>query len=364
MNRSLKQHSDLKLPSGFAKSYMSLLTVFVGLNGFRVGDFGLGTFPVVLLCVLVFAGVFGSLLFFKIPLSSREFTSLSLMTVCGFWALANGDSQLFSSIMIVGSSYIAIKRWVHRPTFLFRYVYFFPFLVGLAFYIVYLTAPSLVYEPDAGGKYVQLGPLNLLRFEGAVLNANAYGIGIALLIFCLAYLGIGRARLALGLVSLILSFSYSGVIGFLYLIGAKLTGRTGRIVCIAAVLAILPTYGYVKGWSILESVRIIKYGFYFSNIFSQPASAILWGGIARTGHEWVVLSDNAFLTLLYDHGLIFLVIYYASFFILLRRAAFLIPIFVLLNFVVDLQFFWFANLMFLVAAKILMRVPIRSQVLV
>ncbi|MFS2214263.1 hypothetical protein ACCD08_07130 [Telluria sp. Tellsp104] len=351
----LIQKHDLKPPPLFAKLYFSLLMFCVGLNGFRVGEVGFGTFAVIFLCIVVAAGVFGSLLFFRIPLSPKELLATTLMLICAIWALIGGDSLLFSSIIIVVSSYIAVSKWAHRPGFLFRYVFWFPFLVGSGFYVLYVVFPSLVYQAEAGGKYIQVGGVTLLRFEGAVLNANAYGIGTSVLMFCLTYLGVRRKEMMLGYLSLVLSASYSGMIGLLYLIGAKLSKGFGRLLCVIAAITILPTYGYVKGWGILESVRIIKYTFYFLNLKYQPLSLILWGGIDRAGHDWVVLSDNAFLTLLYDHGLVFLVVYLLGFFVLLRRTLFLIPLFLFLNFVVDLQYFWFANLMFILTAKMMSR---------
>lgn len=354
-DHSLIQKHDLKPPPLFAKLFFSLLMFCVGLNGFRVGAVGFGTFAVVFLCIIVAGGVFGSLLFFRIPLSPAELFSLTLMMICAVWALIGGDSLLFSSIIIVVSSYIAVSKWAHRPQFLFRYIFWYPFLVGFGFYCLYVAVPSLVYQAEAGGKYIQLGGVTLLRFEGAVLNANAYGIGTSVLMFCMTYLGIRRKEMALGYISLVLSASYSGMIGLLYLIGAKLSNGVGRLLCVVAAIIILPTYGYVKGWGLLESVRIIKYTFYFLNLRYQPMSLILWGGIDRSGHDWVVLSDNAFLTLLYDHGVFFLIVYFLSFLILLRRALFLVPLFLLLNCVVDLQYFWFANVMFLFSAKMMSR---------
>ena len=355
------QRRQPKPPPLFAKAYFSLLMFCVGLNGFRVGEVGFGTFAVIFLCVIVAIGVFGSLLFFKIPLSQGELFFVALMFICAIWSLLDGDSLLFSSIMILISSYMAISKWVHHPKFLFRYIFWYPFLIGAGFYGMYVMFPSLVYQAEAGGKYLQFGGVAVLRFEGAVLNANAYGIGISVLMFCMSYLGIRRKEMMLGYLSLILSASYSGMIGLLYLIGAKLSSGFGRLACLVAAITILPTYGYVKGWGILESVRIIKYGFYFLNLRFQPASSILWGGIERTGHDWVVLSDNAFLTLLYDHGLVFLVVYFLSFFIILRRTPFLIPVFLLLNFVVDLQYFWFANVMFVLAAKMVLHAGQQSR---
>lgn len=340
-------------PHLFAKVYMSVLMLFVGLNGIRVGEFGLGVFGMALLLVAVVIGILACLLLLKTTLTTAELLAFSVLFICGIWAAMRGDGGLFSSLLVLILSYIVIHRWVRCKSFLFRYVYAWPLVVGTLFYILYVLQPALVYQPIAGGKYVQVAGFTLFRFEGAVLNANSYGIATAVLLFCMRYLGIARHRLTFGYLSLMLSFSYSGFISYFFLVAEKLSGKIGRVLSYLAVIAILPTYGLVKGWSLLESIRIIKYGFYFSKLLTEPLSAILWGGIDRTGHAWVVLTDNAVLTMIYDHGLIFVLAYFAAFWIVMRKHTSLFLIFLLMNLVVDLQYFWPANLMFLVAAKLM-----------
>lgn len=337
----------------FAKLYMPILTLFVGLNGIRIGEFGLGIFGMGVLLAGVAVVILAWLLLIKTTLVARELLAFSVLFVCGVWAAIRGDGTLFSSLLVLVFSYIVIHQWVRSGSFLFKYVYAWPLFIGILFYILYILQPALVYQPIAGGKYVQIAGITLFRFEGAVLNANSYGIATAVLLFCMRYIGIARHKIMFGYLSLLLSFSYSGFISYLFLSAEKLSGKFGKALSYAAVIAILPTYGLVKGWSVLESIRIIKYGFYFSNLLTQPLGAILWGGIDRTGHAWVVLTDNAILTMIYDHGLVFVLAYFAAFWILMRKQTSLFLVFLLMNLVVDLQYFWPANLMFLVAAKLL-----------
>lgn len=336
--------------------YLPALTFFAGLNGIRAGSFGVGVLgEALLVSVVAFTLSLYALLRLRVSFPPSVAWAAALLALCAGWSGARGDTRLASSIALLLCSFLVLRRWVHDRRFLYRYMYFWPLVIGVVFYAVYLALPGLVYAPEEGGKYVSVGPLNLLRFEGSTLNANAYGLAMVPLLFSLVMKGERPRRLLAGFVSLGLSFSYSSVFGYLYLIFFKRARTVRRLAVLTILAALIPTYSLVKGWGFSESIRIIKYGHYSAQLLDTPLSGILWGGLDKASHPWVLLSDNTYLSTIYDHGLVFLAVYMVALAILLRRDRTLWVLFLLVNFVVDLHYFWLANLMFALCVPMMNR---------
>jgi len=353
-NRLQSQILSKTFSTIFKKNYMSVLVFSMGLNIVRFGDVGGGAVISSLICTIVWgAFILRFLASYTIKLSWPDFFGVAIQIGCAFWAVLYGDARLASSLVLSLTSYLVLRNDILRKNFLFKYVFFYPLLVSLVFYIFFIAFPALVFQPEEGGKYINLAGFDVLRFEGATLNANSYGLAMALLIFCLLVQKIPFRRMYIGAGTLLLSFSYSGMISLIYLVGFQFFRSWGRFISIALIVSILPTYALVKGWGIFEGVRVVKYSYYFINLLDQPLSLLALGGIPRSGHDWVILSDNLFLTLTYDFGFLYLFFYLLGFIIFLRQSSLMIAVFLFIAFVVDLQYFWLANLMLMLAAHLI-----------
>jgi len=337
------------LPAGL---YLPALTLLAGLNFVRVGSLGLGVFAeAAIVAVLMVLTGLACLLRLRLRMPVDAAIATGLWLACVPWAIARGDSTLASSMLITLCSWLLLRDRVRDPRFTLRYVYLWPCVIGFLFQIVYTAVPSLVVLAEAGGKYVQIGGMQWLRFEGASLNANAYGLYIAVVLFGLRDAGLRTPLMWPGYLSLLLTFSYSSIAGFLYLVFWRQASGLKRGAIVLLLLAIMSAYSLVKGWGLAESIRLIKYGYYTMALASEPASAILWGGMDRGSHDWVVLTDNAWLTLLYDHGLVFVAGYFVAYVLVMRHDRPLLGLFLLANAIVDLQYFWLSNIAFLLVAE-------------
>lgn len=353
-NRLQSQALSKASSTFFKKIYMSVLVFTMGLNIVRFGDVGIGAVISGFICTIVWgAFILKFLASYKIKLSWPDFFGVIVHIGCAFGAVLYGDVRLASSLFLALTSYLVLKDDILHKNFLFKYVFFFPLVISLIFYTFYIAFPSLVFQPEEGGKYINLIGFDVLRFEGAILNANSYGLAMALLIFCLLVQKIPFRKMYIGAGTLLLSFSYSGMISLIYLVGFQFFRSWGKLISIVLIVSILPTYAIVKGWGIFEGVRVIKYSYYFINLLDQPLYLILFGGIPRSGHDWIVLSDNLFLTLTYDFGFLYLIFYLLGFIIFLRKSSLMIAVFLFIAFVVDLQYFWLANLMLMLAAHLI-----------
>lgn len=337
------------LPAGL---YLPALTVLAGLNVVRIGPLGLGVFAeaVIVAAVMSTLGL-AALLRLRLRMPPDALAAAAALLGCAAWSAARGDGSLAASVLITACSWLLLRRWVLDPRFLFRYVYLWPVAIGFVFHALYVAVPSLVFQAEAGGKYVSIAGTTWLRFEGATLNANAYGLYAAVVLFGLREAGLRTPLMAPGYLSLLLTLSYSSIAGFMYLVFFRQSRPLGRGALLAALCAMLYVYSLVKGWGLAESIRVVKYGWYAAALAGEPVAAILGGGMDRASHDWVVLTDNAWLTLLYDHGLIFVALYFAGYALVLRHDRLLLGLFAMANLLVDLQYFWMANLAFLLVAE-------------
>jgi hypothetical protein len=337
------------LPGGL---YLPVLVLFAGLNMVRVGSLGLGVFAEAALVALLMTLLgLAALLRLRIRLPLDATVATAAWLACAAIAIARGDTNLGSSILITTCSWLLMRQRCTRPDFATRWLYLWPCLIGYAFQALYVAAPSLVVLPEAGGKYVTLGGLQWLRFEGTTLNANAYGLWAAVVLYGLREAGLRGPILWPGMASLLLTFSYSSIASLLFLVFCRRAELWRRIAIVAALLAILSAYSWVKGWGLAESIRIIKYAHYSMALAGESFAGILAGGLDRASHDWVVLTDNAWLTLLYDQGLVYLLAYFAAYALVLRHDRPLLALFLLANAIVDLQYFWLSNLAFLLVAE-------------
>ncbi|MCX7211208.1 MAG: hypothetical protein NTW53_00720 [Burkholderiales bacterium] len=342
--------TDLRgLSSG---AYLSLLVIFAGLNFVRVGSVGIGVFVEAALVfgVMVTLGL-AALLRLRVRLAGSDLLAVGLWLACALLAMVRADFTLASSILIAVCSWLFLRRPCVNPRFARRYLYLWPCLVGYAFHLVYTAVPSLVVLEEAGGKYVSIAGLQLLRFEGATLNANAYGLYIAVVLYGMREAGVRGPWLWPGYLSLLLTFSYSSIAGLLFLSFCRGSGALSRGLIVGLLIAIVSVYSVIKGWGLAESIRILKYGYYSAALVGEPVHAILSGGMNRGSHDWIVLTDNAWLTLLYDHGLVMVAAYFLAFYLILRHDKPLLVLFLLANAIVDLQYFWLANLAFLLVSE-------------
>lgn len=335
-----------------ATAWIATMSALAGLNVIRIGTVGIGVFAEAALVAAALAALaLAALLRLRLRLPRAALAAAATWFALAAWAVVRGDATLGASIAISTGSWLLLRRRVADRRVLVRGVYVAPLGVAFAFQALYVAMPSLVFEAEAGGKFVAIAGLTWMRFEGATLNANAWGLYAAVVLFGLREAGVRGPLLWPGGLSLLASLSYSSIAGFLFLVFVRRAGAGARIGILAVLAAMLAAYSLVKGWGLAESVRLIKYGWYAAALLDAPPGGLLAGGLDRATHDWVVLTDNAWLTLTYDHGLLFLAAYAAAYAVVLRRDPALLALFAMANAVVDLQFFWMANLAFLLVAE-------------